>query len=758
MEEQPANAEEDAEFIVELCDCPFGADHTSRPIRDCNGRPIRRGDHIVRGKLGSRHMHHGIYYGGANAASEVVHYARTEGFLSRGVNAPARDRPKAIKGNEALCCLSSQPDEGRPNHAQSSESNTPASSCGGGAAKFTSSSNDGATGIGGSKRWFAPVELRLESFQSFARGRPVCVIDSPVVGTTDLVLARARMKLGAHGHDIFHLQCEAFANSCRRGRIAEPATMLREAFASKVGVGYANEIFNHGDQEGFIGNCKRDSLRSLSVPSGWELRGSVPRDEYRENSQSQTFRAASAQATFLNAPQERATSGGRDDSLGTTDGDHPIGSTTVFQGGAPLHARICDFEDKAMPPAAAPLLAEDVDVQCIRSDDGDMVTDRRARLLALLRGRSLAFPSLSTAVDVVEEVLEFLRCGGYEGADYHRVRRNAQQKLDVALNAAADLPSMDSTDTGSHLVSWRCRLSKKVGDLLQVLFIVFDWQPEESKNISTVSHSPLRMLTGFSAFHGTGDSAAFKWDLSNTLHAFAQGLVFDVSPELSRDTHAATIADEAEETCRAGGTTGAVESLQALPSVARRNLKSPALDLSRVSANVVHSTPSRRRIHRGREGSSGERETRHRHCLLHLDSDAVDALMCMRLIIATMSLYLCWAPPPDAACEPPVPSVAQHGCDAGIDAVALKRAYACYACSLAQKLQAALRARGMRSEVISEPAASVASEATENARQRDLDIKAALDLEEYFESTRMTAGVDLVFNHAVCRVDNVRTK
>ena len=71
------------ELLVELCDCPYGADH-SAVVLDSSGRLLRRGDHVVR-TGGPRH-HHGIYYGGTGG-SDVVHYARKRTDKDRRISA-----------------------------------------------------------------------------------------------------------------------------------------------------------------------------------------------------------------------------------------------------------------------------------------------------------------------------------------------------------------------------------------------------------------------------------------------------------------------------------------------------------------------------------------------------------------------------------------------------------------------------------------------------------------------------------------------
>jgi len=47
---EQANRQAQAERLVELCDCPFGAHHGVLYF-DSAGRLLRRGDHLVRGPL-----------------------------------------------------------------------------------------------------------------------------------------------------------------------------------------------------------------------------------------------------------------------------------------------------------------------------------------------------------------------------------------------------------------------------------------------------------------------------------------------------------------------------------------------------------------------------------------------------------------------------------------------------------------------------------------------------------------------------------
>ena len=74
------------------------------------------------------------------------------------------------------------------------------------------------------------------------------------------------------------------------------------------------------------------------------------------------------------------------------------------------------------------------------------------------------------------------------------------------------------------------RLAKKLGDLVQIVFVLFDWQPAASSASSSSSSSSL---LGASNVHGSGHGAHFASDLISCLEAFSHGLVFEPQQDSS---------------------------------------------------------------------------------------------------------------------------------------------------------------------------------------------------------------------------------
>ena len=508
---------EQMEVLVELCDCPHGADHAWL-LHDSQGRPLRRGDHLVRGTLGTRHTHHGIFYGGASG-QEVAHYARRDGTpAGDAAGQVAHDAAGSAVGGgptNSACAVHSNGSAvggGLTNRAGGGacavHSNGGSPGVQGGVAFSGSPGVQGGTASGGSSApvrpsnlssWLAPVELRLDSLESFARGRPVAVLDSPHTGTADLVLARARARLGARGHDIFHLRCEGFATACRVGRAAEP-NLLRETLASKVSpAGYQAGlgVGGYAAQRIPAASASPLSVDSQSIRLKGGVNGGLKGAAVDASASPRPTCRVCQPLRLALGPSPAAAHAAAAHAAGGWGGGGYGGSGVAAQHATTAHAA---------------------------TDDAG-----RARLLRLLGARSLVFAPAASVASGLPLLLGFLHGGGYEGAGYAAVRATAQRQLAAALQDAQPDSAAASYTAASErawpspvLVPWSRRLSKKAGDLLQLLLVLFDWQNDEPYTAAIPS--------GYSSFHGAGDGATFRRDLRAALHAFAQGMLFDAPP------------------------------------------------------------------------------------------------------------------------------------------------------------------------------------------------------------------------------------
>jgi hypothetical protein len=423
----------------------------------------------------------------------------------------------------------------------------------------------------------------------------------------------------------------------------------------------------------------------------------------------------------------------------------------------------------------------------------------RARFLSLLRARSILFPASSCAADALPLLITFLRGGGYTGAEYSSTRRAAQRALFAAMqsgqvaaqhsakpgayaNGNGNIAAQEGAGRGPSgggglsLVPWGRRLSKKVGDLLQLLLILFDWQPDEGCCSSSPPTAAGLRATGISSFHGALDTAAFKYDLLAALQAFAQGLVFDSAPGLPRGAPAAAHRDglSSRHPQMSEATVASTASSQAVNSATS---SSPAVNgvsfggATPTPASASSAAAGKGGSTRGASGSGGSRTGGDTGAagrgidasrLAHIPAGSADAVLCMRLIVAAASLYLCWSPPPAAAGWPPVPYEPPSSAGA---AATRHDAHAYYASSVGLKLQAALRALCLAQDGehshsggggTGTPELHEAAEAQDEART---DQVAAAELDSYFESARVASGRDLLaFTHAVCRADRASSR
>ena len=227
------------ELLVELCDCPYGCDH-SAVVLDSSGRLLRRGDHLVR--TGGPRYNHGIFYGGTGG-SDVVHYARKRTDKDRRISAaPPRcaggtgtSLAAACPGASAEPAASAQ--DVRAEGAARSTTDVPNASprSSGAAAGGSGVSGGGGSGVAAGSSGagvreprrsvpYAPPRMpseRVVSFvtlEEFGKGEGVFALEHPVCDAVELVLHRARAELGASGIDIFHLRSEHFATLCKTGK------------------------------------------------------------------------------------------------------------------------------------------------------------------------------------------------------------------------------------------------------------------------------------------------------------------------------------------------------------------------------------------------------------------------------------------------------------------------------------------------------------------------------------------------------------
>ena len=109
--------------------------------------------------------------------------------------------------------------------------------------------------------------------------------------------------------------------------------------------------------------------------------------------------------------------------------------------------------------------------------------------------------------------------GGYAGPVYSKLRTWSQRRLADLIAKSVPAAHVAEVVVGGgglpKLVPYSRRLEKKLGDLVQLLFVLFDWQPAAARR-------------GHCLAHGFGPYAHFRSDLLLALLAFSQGLVFDV--------------------------------------------------------------------------------------------------------------------------------------------------------------------------------------------------------------------------------------
>ena len=159
--------------------------------------------------------------------------------------------------------------------------------------------------------------------------------------------------------------------------------------------------------------------------------------------------------------------------------------------------------------------------------------DKRAHLLLVLQSRAVVYAEVTIACNTLRELLlAFLDGGGYSGAGYGALRAHSQRKLAHLVQSALEHARgpLALVESGAPLlVPVSRRLAKKLGDLVQIVFVLFDWQPAASSASSSSSSSSL---LGASHVHGSGHGAHFASDLIG-LEAFSHGLVFEPQQDSS---------------------------------------------------------------------------------------------------------------------------------------------------------------------------------------------------------------------------------
>jgi hypothetical protein len=146
---------------------------------------------------------------------------------------------------------------------------------------------------------------------------------------------------------------------------------------------------------------------------------------------------------------------------------------------------------------------------------------KRTQLLFVLQSRAVVYAEAEAGAAALRElVLDFFEGGGYTGAGYTALRAHAQRRLAALVQSALEssIGPLAVVESGQPLlVPLSRRLAKKLGDLLQLVFLLFDWQPSSSS------------LRGSAHAHGSGHVSDFALEMQATLQAFSHGLVFDPS-------------------------------------------------------------------------------------------------------------------------------------------------------------------------------------------------------------------------------------
>ena len=142
---------------------------------------------------------------------------------------------------------------------------------------------------------------------------------------------------------------------------------------------------------------------------------------------------------------------------------------------------------------------------------------KHGRMLHVLHSREIVYLDLSVVETMGSMLIMFLQGGGFAGPRYSKLRSWCQRKLAGMVHASMGSSEFESCVGMSgfpRVVPFTRRVAKKLGDLVQLLFIVFDWQPSAAHR-------------GMSLAHGSGAYVHFRDDLLLALEMITQGLSFD---------------------------------------------------------------------------------------------------------------------------------------------------------------------------------------------------------------------------------------
>ena len=181
----------------------------------------------------------------------------------------------------------------------------------------------------------------------------------------------------------------------------------------------------------------------------------------------------------------------------------------------------------------------------------------------MLQSRQLVYADMAAATTLRELCLGFLDGGGYGGAGYEALRLASQRQLTDAIQRSFEISigPLAVIESGlPALVPLSRRLAKKLGDLLQLTYLLLEGQPARGQ----AGRDPEGFLAGMSA-------RRFALYMQALLIAFSHGLVFD-------DEHASSATSADSSGTGLSRPPGAPTSVSAAPTdEARRILHSMRL-------------------------------------------------------------------------------------------------------------------------------------------------------------------------------------
>lgn len=153
-------------------------------------------------------------------------------------------------------------------------------------------------------------------------------------------------------------------------------------------------------------------------------------------------------------------------------------------------------------------------------------------LARTLRRRAVLYADAEAATSTAADLLVcFLREGGYAADKPSASCRAAQRAIGAVLQGSARGES-EAGGGMALLVPRSVRLQKKAADLLQLLFLLFDWQPHGGASGEGAAHGAEGpcLAAGRSELLGESHVAEFAAGLREALLAFARGGVFEAPP------------------------------------------------------------------------------------------------------------------------------------------------------------------------------------------------------------------------------------